>query len=56
MITGMVRIEQGVVVDYQKIHKSLGQGNFVLAITEGHYDIGGILSIFCDLYCVEKVN
>ncbi|MDT2837290.1 hypothetical protein P7H50_10460 [Enterococcus durans] len=54
MTTGMARIGQGVVVDYQKIHKILGQGNFVLAITEGRYDIGGIPSIFCDLYRVEN--
>jgi predicted SnoaL-like aldol condensation-catalyzing enzyme len=54
MSTGLGRIKQGFVVDYQKIDTILGQGNFVLIISEGRYGKGGIPSVFCDLYRIEN--
>ena len=54
MSTGLGRVKQGYVVDYQKIDTVFGQGNFVLIISEGRYGKGGVPSVFCDLYRVEN--
>lgn len=54
MKAGIERIKQGKVVDYQKIDTVLGQGNFVLIISEGHYGKGSPQAIFCDLYRLEN--
>jgi predicted SnoaL-like aldol condensation-catalyzing enzyme len=52
--TGLSRIKQGYVVDYQKIDTVFGQGNFVLIISEGRYGKGGVPSVFCDLYRIDN--
>jgi predicted SnoaL-like aldol condensation-catalyzing enzyme len=44
--------KQGIILKYTKTHKVLGEGNFVLAMSEGH--LGGQLSAFYDLFRVEN--
>jgi predicted SnoaL-like aldol condensation-catalyzing enzyme len=44
--------KQGITMKYDKIHMVLGEGNFVLVISEGH--IGGKHSSFYDLFRVES--
>jgi len=44
--------EQGVTVKYDKIHKVLGEGNFVLVMSEG--DFSGNPSAFYDLFRLEN--
>jgi len=43
---------QGITMKYDAIHWVLGEGNFVLAISEGH--LGGIHNAFYDLFRVEN--
>lgn len=43
--------KQGITMKYDKIHKVLGEGNFVLVVSEGH--LGGKHSSFYDLFRVE---
>lgn len=43
---------QGVVMKYDKIHKVLGEGNFVLTVSEGSF--GGQHTSFYDLFRVEN--
>ena len=43
---------QGVTIKYDKVHKVLGEGNFVLVISEGH--LGGKHNSFYDLFRVEN--
>jgi predicted SnoaL-like aldol condensation-catalyzing enzyme len=43
---------QGVIMKYSKIHKVLGQGNFVLIVSEGTF--GGKHTSFYDLFRVEN--
>jgi predicted SnoaL-like aldol condensation-catalyzing enzyme len=42
----------GITMKYDKIHKVLGEGNFVLVVSEGH--LGGKHSSFYDLFRVEN--
>lgn len=44
--------KQGIFLKYDKIHKVLGEGNFVLVISEGHF--GKVYSAFYDLFRVEN--
>ncbi len=44
--------EQGITMKYDRIHTVLGEGNFVLAVSEG--SLGGTHSAFYDLFRVEK--
>jgi predicted SnoaL-like aldol condensation-catalyzing enzyme len=44
--------KQGITMKYDKIHKVLGQGNFVLIVSEGH--LAGKHESFYDLYRVEN--
>jgi predicted SnoaL-like aldol condensation-catalyzing enzyme len=44
--------KQGITLKYTKTHKVLGEGNFVLAMSEGH--LGGQLDAFYDLFRVEN--
>lgn len=44
--------KQGVTIKYDTIHKILGEGNFVLAVSEGH--LGGKHCSFYDLLRVEN--
>jgi len=44
--------KQGITMKYDKIHKVLGEGNFVLVVSEGH--LGGKHSSFYDLFRVSK--
>ena len=44
--------EQGVVMQYDRIHRILGEGNFVLAMSEGRF--GGQHTAFYDLFRVEN--
>ncbi|MDO4880432.1 MAG: nuclear transport factor 2 family protein [Capnocytophaga sp.] len=44
--------KQGITMTYSTIHKVLGEGNFVLTISEGQ--IGGVHSSFYDLFRVEN--
>lgn len=47
------RATRGVVLKYDKIHKLLGEGNFVLAVSEGRYgSSGGKHTCFYDLFRV----
>jgi len=39
-------------IDYQRVHRVLAEGNFVLCVSEG--DFGGIHSAFYDLFRVAK--
>lgn len=43
--------KQGITMKYDKVHKVLGEGNFVLVVSEGH--LGGKHSSFYDLFRVE---
>lgn len=45
------RIKMGIVTKYDKIHRVLGEGNFVLLVTEG--SISGKPTAFYDLFRVE---
>lgn len=42
----------GIVMKYTRIHKVLGEGDFVLAVSEG--TLGGVATSFYDLFRVEK--
>ena len=44
--------KQGVFMKYDRIHKVLGQGNFVLAVSEGHF--GEDHDSFYDLFRIEN--
>jgi len=44
--------KQGITLKYTKTHKVLGEGNFVLAMSEGH--LGSQLDAFYDLFRVEN--
>jgi predicted SnoaL-like aldol condensation-catalyzing enzyme len=44
--------KQGVTMKYDKVHRVLGEGNFVLTVSEGK--LGGKHSSFYDLFRVEK--
>lgn len=44
--------EQGITIKYDKIHKVLGEGNFVLVVSEGHF--AGKHTSFYDLFRVEN--
>lgn len=44
--------KQGITMKYNTIHKVLGEGNFVLIVSEGH--LAGKLSSFYDLFRVEN--
>jgi predicted SnoaL-like aldol condensation-catalyzing enzyme len=44
--------KQGITMKYDKIHKVLGEGNFVLIVSEGH--LAGKHNSFYDLYRVEN--
>lgn len=44
--------KQGITMKYDSIHKVLGEGNFVLVVSEGH--IGGKHSAFYDLFRIEN--
>ena len=44
--------EQGITMKYDRIHRVLGEGNFVLAISEGN--LAGTHSAFYDLFRVEQ--
>ncbi|MCR9066038.1 MAG: hypothetical protein NXI00_18860 [Cytophagales bacterium] len=43
---------QGLVMKFDKVHKVLGEGNFVLAVSEGSF--GGAPSSFYDLFRIEN--
>lgn len=46
---------QGIVMAYDKVHKILGEGNFVLLISEGRFGAnGGQPTAFYDLFRLEK--
>lgn len=45
--------ENGLVMEYTKLHKVLGQGNFVLAMSEGKFGKGD-LTAFYDLFRLEN--
>ncbi|TGD59490.1 nuclear transport factor 2 family protein [Flavobacterium humi] len=44
--------KQGIFLKYDKIHKVLGEGNFVLVVSEGHF--GKEYNAFYDLFRVEN--
>jgi predicted SnoaL-like aldol condensation-catalyzing enzyme len=44
--------KQGITLKYDEIHKILGEGNFVLAVSEGH--LAGRHSSFYDLFRIEN--
>ena len=44
--------KQGITLKYDRIHTVLGEGNFVLVVSEGH--LGGRHSSFYDLFRVEN--
>ena len=44
--------KQGIFLKYNKIHKVLGEGNFVLVVNEGHF--GKDYNAFYDLFRVEN--
>ena len=44
--------KQGITIKYDKIHKVLGEGNFVLVVSEGH--LAGKHNSFYDLFRVEN--
>jgi len=44
--------KQGIFLKYDKIHKVLGEGNFVLVVSEGHF--GKSFNAFYDLFRVEN--
>ena len=43
---------QGILLKYKKLHMLLGEGNFVLAVSEGHF--GETYNAFYDLFRVEN--
>ena len=45
--------DNGLVMEYTKLHKVLGQGNFVLTISEGKFGKGDLTS-FYDLFRMEN--
>ncbi len=47
-----VMAKQGITMSYSKVHKVLGEGNFVLAISEGSF--GGKPTSFYDLFRVDQ--
>ena len=56
-VSGLVRAlgefaKQGITLKYDKIHKVLGEGNFVLVVSEGHF--AGEHNSFYDLFRVEN--
>ncbi|APD06846.1 hypothetical protein UJ101_01327 [Flavobacteriaceae bacterium UJ101] len=46
------RAQQGILMEYKKLHKVLGEGNFVLTISEG--ELSGKPTAYYDLFRVEK--
>lgn len=44
--------KQGIFLKYDKVHKVLGEGNFVLVVSEGHF--GKDYNAFYDLFRVEN--
>ena len=44
--------KQGIVMKYDKVHRVLGQGNFVLVMSEG--TLGGVHKAFYDLFRMEQ--
>jgi predicted SnoaL-like aldol condensation-catalyzing enzyme len=44
--------KQGITMKYDRIHKVLGEGDFVLVVSEGH--LGGKHDSFYDLFRVEN--
>ncbi len=44
--------KQGVVVTYDRVYKILGEGNFVLAMSECHFK--GVSTAFYDLWRIEN--
>lgn len=44
--------KQGIFLKYDKVHKVLGEGNFVLVVSEGHF--GESYNAFYDLFRVEN--
>lgn len=44
--------EQGITMEYHKVHKTLGEGNFVLAISEGTF--AGQPTSYYDLFRIEN--
>ena len=44
--------KQGVKMEYDKVHKILGEGNFVLAMSEGK--LGGVATSYYDLFRIEN--
>lgn len=44
--------KQGITIKYDKIHKVLGEGNFVLVVSEGH--LAGKHNAFYDLFRIEN--
>ena len=38
-------------IDYQRVHRVLAEGNFVLCVSEGL--LGGVHSAFYDLFCID---
>ncbi len=44
--------KQGITLKYSKVHRVLGEGEFVLAISEGH--LGGVHSAFYDLFRIAN--
>ena len=45
--------EQGLIMEYDEVHNILGQGNFVLTMSEGKFGKGDHVA-FYDLFRVEK--
>ncbi|MGI9435240.1 MAG: nuclear transport factor 2 family protein, partial [Geminicoccaceae bacterium] len=39
-------------IDYQRVHRVLAEGNFMLCVSEGNF--GGVHSAFYDLFRVAK--
>jgi len=44
-------VKQGITLKYERIHTVLGEGNFVVVVSEGH--LGGRHSSFYDLFRVQ---
>lgn len=44
--------EQGIIMKYDKVHKVLGEGNFVLAMSEGEF--GGKHTSYYDLFRIDN--
>ena len=43
--------KQGISMDYTEVHQVIGEGNFVLALSEG--TLGEAATAFCDLFRLE---